>query len=437
MPPEEPLSLSSLLSRLLSPPAPLQQSNTSKTLFAQPQSAFERLLHVHVNEPLLSLIPLWVDPNSISYVNGLTSWLLLLVCYVGHLVEGASPLAALLLRLLSCLLIFATIVLDCLDGLQARRTKRTSNLGEVLDHSLDAANAVIMCGSMMFTLDSDVFNTLLSLLFTGIIYNAQLVLFRHAGTMVIPPISGPDAQMLTAAAQLFFALFFFFVPRSSSTSLLVVLFLSVANLSQFSNIFFFWRHLRYSFGQDMTGAHLRYVFQVVFFSFLCLFGLISKWQFVLCGILLSYRLNGQYLVVSIVARCLRKEEEKSKEDEEKKAKKQGEGVKAKDEGEKAEGQKKDDKKDDSKQSEQTEEEKKKQKKEAIKKQVEKLLVHTDKEWNKEILLWFFVILLTGTSSSLSFLQWTTPFIPFLFSFHLFLENVRDLITYKPVLIGAI
>ena len=134
----------------------------------------------------------------------------------------------LLLRVLCAALVFSSMLLDCLDGMQARRTGQSSLLGELLDHSFDAAHTCIFACVMLTVLQPDFYTACFSLVCTGMVYNAQLVLYRCRGRMINPPTNGPEAQLALIAAILCFSLFFLLVPRDSLAARAVVAVFSVS-----------------------------------------------------------------------------------------------------------------------------------------------------------------------------------------------------------------
>jgi phosphatidylglycerophosphate synthase len=357
-------------------------AKTSKSLYNSNQSTFENYLHQYVNEPLLNTcVPYSTDPNHISYVNAAVCWCILLLSYVALWIEESSPNLCYFLRLLLAALIFVTIVLDCLDGMQARRSKRTSKLGEVLDHSLDAANSAIMSASMVLILDPDVYTIAISLLATGMIYNAQLVIFRHQGVMINPPTSGPEAQMLVVLAIVIFSTLWLYVSHTSyAATVIVTVFSIVGNLSQMNNVWFYWKLLKNQFESDHSSSFLRYSVQALIFSALLLGGFINKYAFILCAVLLSYRLNGQYLLYTMASKTSYNKEK-----------------------------------------------------------IQQLLTHTDKEWSMELMAWFIVILSTGSAYFQHFsslFSTLNSILPLIFAVHMFAENVQELIHFKPALTSS-
>jgi ethanolaminephosphotransferase len=107
-----------------------------------------------VNEPILAhFIPLSMHPNTISICNTIVCWSAFFIAYITYKNEHQWAGEILLyLRIIQAILIFAGISLDCLDGMQARKTGKCSKLGEVLDHSLDAANVPLVSAALLLVM---------------------------------------------------------------------------------------------------------------------------------------------------------------------------------------------------------------------------------------------------------------------------------------------
>ena len=225
------------------PPPPLQSQSTFlqsmsklraptvRPLYNDTDSDIEWRLTEYVTEPLLHhCIPRWVRPNSITLFNTATCWSLLLLSFAAWRVEAVGQwTAALLLRLLCAALVFVSMLCDCLDGMQARRTEQSSLLGELLDHGLDAAHTCIFAACMLTILQPDFITACFSLVCTGMVYNAQLVLYRRRKRMVNPPTNGPEAQLALIAAIACFSAFFAHTHRQSHTAQAVVTLFSVTS----------------------------------------------------------------------------------------------------------------------------------------------------------------------------------------------------------------
>jgi ethanolaminephosphotransferase len=98
---------------------------------------------------LVQYLPLWLAPNLITTIGGVcnVTGFLLAVFFVG-IGTSDSPLIRYIALINGCL-IFSNMMLDNMDGKQARRTKSSSPLGELVDHGCDSlcvALATVMTG---------------------------------------------------------------------------------------------------------------------------------------------------------------------------------------------------------------------------------------------------------------------------------------------------
>lgn len=95
-----------------------------------------RLVQKPVLEPLVRALPAGLSPNAITISGHLVVWAAL-----AGLLAFPEWGAALLFAGLAD---FAYAWLDCVDGMHARNTGRTSRLGELLDHGLDGLSVPIV-----------------------------------------------------------------------------------------------------------------------------------------------------------------------------------------------------------------------------------------------------------------------------------------------------
>jgi phosphatidylglycerophosphate synthase len=83
-------------------------------------------------EPLLDALPRALSPNAITLISTL--------CCGGSFLLAATGPDDPLAMVVAAVLVFAYLTLDNIDGAHARRTARSSRLGEFLDHWLDTFN---------------------------------------------------------------------------------------------------------------------------------------------------------------------------------------------------------------------------------------------------------------------------------------------------------
>lgn len=117
------------------------------------RSLLLRVLTRPVLAPLVRALPLWVTPNWVTMAGHLAAWVGL-----GAALLVPKPSAAVLLLL--ALNTLAYVFFDCLDGMLARHQKRTSSLGELLDHYLDALSVPIVPLSVCLAFDTPAWLTM-------------------------------------------------------------------------------------------------------------------------------------------------------------------------------------------------------------------------------------------------------------------------------------
>merc|ERR1712166_1082645 len=112
-----------------------------------------------------------------------------------------------------------SMILDCLDGMQARKTGQCSKLGEVLDHALDAISIPISVASVGFSahmFETSPIPVALGLVLSVCVYNAQLVLYHHTGKFIHPDVTtGTEGQFGLAVTHVAFGIVEYCLKRNS------------------------------------------------------------------------------------------------------------------------------------------------------------------------------------------------------------------------------
>jgi len=91
----------------------------------------------YIVKPLMRFVPWWIPANMITIVSN--------VCmYVALIIALYSRLDPIYNYFFAAILVFLYAVGDHIDGMQAKRTKTSSALGEFFDHYLDAFNTGIL-----------------------------------------------------------------------------------------------------------------------------------------------------------------------------------------------------------------------------------------------------------------------------------------------------
>ena len=258
-------------------------------------SRIERALVGRVCAPLLRLVPEGVSPNAITLANHALCWGVALLAMAAPTLPRPRYSLALLLVAAG---LFATMVGDCLDGMQARRTGRTSRLGEMLDHWLDAIAAPLVTVGSVSALQMDPWAVVAVHVTAMMVYQAQLVLYHHSGRFVHPPTSGVDGQFLLALVYVGMAAVFFFLPRQSRpVDMLLAVLAGVALVTQLRLNAFYWRRLG-----RLALRTLPFALACGALGGLYLAGLMSRSAFLLTTTFVSFRVSGSYVLFTLVGR---------------------------------------------------------------------------------------------------------------------------------------
>jgi phosphatidylglycerophosphate synthase len=252
-------------------------------------SKFEPWLVKTVCEPVLSITPRAITPNQITVFNHFVAWAVFAGAAYSPRLVGGEKLALLSLVALGSL---ATMILDCLDGMQARRTGRTSKLGEFLDHWLDAIMVPLTGVGMGIMLEIPPLFLIPAHLAGAMVYNAQLVHYQAHGKFVHPPTSGAEAQFGVAIGYVLAGLAWYAFPRPSP----IVEYTGVA----FSLVALFVQLKQCKFYYDqLTGkldGHFAFIAPALVFAGLFAAGVIDVLTYALAITFLSFRSSGSYVL---------------------------------------------------------------------------------------------------------------------------------------------
>lgn len=181
----------------------------SQELYSSKTSLLEKFIVTKVCDPILDRMPTTLNPNSLTLFNHFVYWAcLFFAASAPHL----APEDALIARILAGVTVFVSMLLDCLDGMHARRTGQTSHVGEVLDHWLDGLNTPLNAAAMALTLQLDAWTSAVIMVSMGMVYIAQLSVWHQTGRFLCPPTSGVDAQCLLSLSFMGFGVYFYAYP---------------------------------------------------------------------------------------------------------------------------------------------------------------------------------------------------------------------------------
>lgn len=258
-------------------------------------SKLEPVIIERICRPVLMLIPEWVHPNVISVTNHLLVWLMFLSAAIA---PSLSPAGALAARVTTGVLVFLVMLLDCLDGMQARRTGQASKLGEVLDHWLDAIHVALISGAILLTLEIDPWLLVIVHILSCMIYNAQVVLYHHTDEFVHPSTSGTDVLFGWSFGYVALGVILYLFPRSGwMMDLMVTALCGVAVVTSARICWFYYKRM----GRHVLH-HLPFVGVCAAFGAIYLAGAMSTWAFILviCGV--SFVISGSYVISTVVGR---------------------------------------------------------------------------------------------------------------------------------------
>ncbi len=258
-------------------------------------SRLEPLIIQYLCVPVLERIPRSVAPNTLSLFNHLVCWLVFMLAAWSQSAPWGLRSAILGLAAFG---VFSTMLLDCLDGMQARRTQQASKLGELVDHGLDTINVPLLGSSLALALQVEGWPLVLVAVATSAVYHAQLVVFHESGRFVHGSTSGTEGQLLVSAAFLVLAATFFFFPAEArwlraatyaSIAVFLVIDLRVC-------LFYYARLSRFPWG------HLFFLTVASGFGLLYLLGTIGAVSLLLLVTLASFRLSGGYVLRTLIGR---------------------------------------------------------------------------------------------------------------------------------------
>lgn len=145
---------------------------------------------------VVNYLPMWIAPNAVTLIGFIltASAHLLLMYYSPTLTEQAPNFV----YTFAGVALFIYMILDNLDGKQARRTQSASPLGQLFDHGCDALN-VTMSGMSVLAM-CQLGGGILTIIVTFIV--GQLMVFLatleelHTGVMLLRELNGPNEGLL-------------------------------------------------------------------------------------------------------------------------------------------------------------------------------------------------------------------------------------------------
>ena len=164
---------------------------------ANDESLMTPFLYRFFISPMLKLVPYQIPANFITLISNSCVVVAFLIACFGYYNANFNFYA------LIPILCFCYLVGDCFDGVQARRTKTGSPLGEYFDHFLDSFVTGLLVGTLLFALRSK--NWLTLLLPFQFLYLGQIGAFWErlkTGVISFAKISTSEGVMAIAFSSL-------------------------------------------------------------------------------------------------------------------------------------------------------------------------------------------------------------------------------------------
>lgn len=184
-------------------------------------------------DPVLPWIPAWLHPNVLTLVGHLACWSGFALAWLASppsVTASHLPTSSLLVRVVIAGLFWLYVWCDNLDGAHARRTEQTSNLGEVLDHGLDAPNAFLLTAAVLLVVGAP-FYTASRWLVLACAHSPLLLFEQHrTGVFRLPVFNQLEAMVVATTLMLFLPM----LSNESREALLGLGFVSMAVLSAWS-----------------------------------------------------------------------------------------------------------------------------------------------------------------------------------------------------------
>lgn len=264
---------------------------SSPTSTIQSSSRFEPWLLERVCEPILDKIPARVHPNTISIINHAICWSAFIAVAAAPYVD---PRQAFLLRIWGGVGLLLSMVLDCLDGMHARRTGQCSKTGEVLDHWFDAINVPLAGAAVLATLQLDPITTAVTISLTAIVYNLQTAAFQHHKKFIHGPTSGTEGQFALGLLLMGFGALLYFFPRDARwVSMFLLGIVWFVNVMQAKMVAFYVPHLK------KYRAAVAFAVLTGLIGALHVGGIISGRACVLAVVFVSFRISGSYVLYTV------------------------------------------------------------------------------------------------------------------------------------------
>eukprot|EP00656_Telonema_subtile_P019686 TRINITY_DN20912_c0_g2_i2.p1 TRINITY_DN20912_c0_g2~~TRINITY_DN20912_c0_g2_i2.p1 ORF type:complete len:449 (-),score=75.75 TRINITY_DN20912_c0_g2_i2:209-1555(-) len=268
-------------------------------------------------DPFARFIPRSITPNQITVANQVLAWVVFGCAFTYSCTDpdlslrqpecsgpmqplwfsnwASSPYARALLIIAVGVGNMVNMIMDCLDGIHARRTNQCSKFGEVLDHWFDAMTTPLMASISVMVLQPHILLQITLMISITMVYNAQLIFFHYE--RVFLHTVGVEGQVFMSVLFVVYAGFSLFPELSPYVSTFSNLIAFATTLGSFHAVWFY--AVRYK-ERGMIIEHLMYVAVCSTVGGLYYTGFCTQLSFLMIITAISFRICGSYVIYSVI-----------------------------------------------------------------------------------------------------------------------------------------
>lgn len=267
-----------------------------------------------ISEPAAPFIPRWISPNQITVANQVLAWGLFGLAFAfacsnpdqdQREPECGGPLALIWNSLSAldrvCLLAVLSLgniinmMMDCLDGIHARKTNQCSKFGEVLDHWFDAMTTPLLASVSCMIIQPSKLLQIIMLILIPLLYNAQLIFYHYE--RVFLHTAGVEGQVLMSVIFLAWAIL---VSTPSAAPYITMVADIVALIVSASTIHLDWFYVQRFKERGMLLEHMLYLAVCCTVGGLYYTNFLTQISFMMIILTTSFRINGSYVICSVI-----------------------------------------------------------------------------------------------------------------------------------------
>jgi phosphatidylglycerophosphate synthase len=267
------------------------------------ESKLEHFLYSKICDPIARILPQrLITPNHITLLNVAIAWSSFLAVAWAQFIQEQEGLegnsSVMRLRCIAAGLIVVHVVLDSLDGTYARYSKQTSDIGEILDHGLDAMNVQLISAGLVIAMGFEWWVAAVTQMMSSYIYNAQIVLYRVHGKMVNPPTNGVDAEFGGIGLHLFAAWYLYHFGKDWYWNVFQISLAIFANATQFYDWMFLLTHFPPK--EQNFQLHMSLVGASIPFGLLLAFQFINPFIYTIIYCVICLKFTGLVVLYTVV-----------------------------------------------------------------------------------------------------------------------------------------